>query len=50
MSTEVNLDDSMDYFDAMEVIYYDDMIESSEASSSTTTAAVAEDELQEFLI
>lgn len=46
MSTEVtNHDDSMDYFDAMEVIYYDDMIESSETSSTTTAA---EDELQEF--
>ena len=47
MSTEVtNLDDSMDYFDAMEVIYYEDMIQSSDSSSTTT---VAEDDLQEFL-
>jgi len=35
----------MDYFDAMEVIYYDDMIESSESSSTTA----ADDEFQEFL-
>ena len=49
MSTDVtNLDESMDYFDAMEVIYYDDMFESSD-SSSTTPSTTAEDELQELL-